>query len=228
MRAAWYERQGPADEVLLVGDLPDPEPGPGEVRVRVRYSGVNPGDTKKRRGWLGSSMPYRRVIPHSNAAGVADRVGDGVSIARVGQRVWMHGAQSYRPFGTAAEFIVVPSDLAVDLPPEVTDEVGASPGITAHCAVFGDGAVTDTTVLCTAYSAASETLQRNSLDRAAPRSSAQCDTTQTWTTYLLRCSMPSHSMTRTRPPRSAEPPRTVSIASSKSRSRTTPTWTQRS
>ena len=54
VRAVWYDRQGPASEVLQVGELPDPEPEPGEVRVRVRYSGVNPGDTKKRRGWLGS------------------------------------------------------------------------------------------------------------------------------------------------------------------------------
>jgi NADPH2:quinone reductase len=150
MQAAWYERQGPADQVLLVGERPDPEPGPGEVRVRVRYSGINPGDTKKRRGWLGSTMPYPRVIPHSDAAGVIDRVGDGVSAARVGQRVWVYGAQSYRPFGTAAEFTVVPTDLAIDLPPAVTDEVGASlgiPGITAHRAVFADGAVDGTTVL---------------------------------------------------------------------------------
>jgi NADPH2:quinone reductase len=59
VRAVWYDRQGPAGEVLQVGELPDPQPGPGEVRVRVRvrYSGINPGDTKKRRGWLGSSMP---------------------------------------------------------------------------------------------------------------------------------------------------------------------------
>jgi NADPH:quinone reductase len=62
MHAVWYDRQGPAGEVLQVGELPDLLPGPGEVRVRVRYSGVNPGDTKKRRGWLGSSMPHPRVI----------------------------------------------------------------------------------------------------------------------------------------------------------------------
>ena len=102
MRAVWYERQGPAGEVLQVGELPDPEPGPGEVRVRVTLSGVNPGDTKKRRGWLGSAMPYPRVIPHSDAAGVMDSVGVGVDPTRVGQRVWVYGAQSYRPFGTAA------------------------------------------------------------------------------------------------------------------------------
>lgn len=72
MRAAWYDEQGPAASVLRVGELPEPTPGPGEVRVRVRFSGINPGDTKKRAGWLGSSMPYPRVIPHSDGAGVID------------------------------------------------------------------------------------------------------------------------------------------------------------
>jgi NADPH2:quinone reductase len=113
MYAVWYDRQGPAAEVLQLGELPDPQPGPGEVRVQVRFSGVNPGDTKKRRGWLGSSMPYPRVIPHSDASGVIDGVGEDVDVPRVGRRVWIYGAQSYRPFGTAAQFVVVPSPLAV-------------------------------------------------------------------------------------------------------------------
>lgn len=60
MRAVWYDRQGPAAEVLQAGELPDPQPGPGELRVRVRFCGVNPGDTKKRRGGLGSSLATRR------------------------------------------------------------------------------------------------------------------------------------------------------------------------
>jgi NADPH2:quinone reductase len=150
VRAVWYEQQGPAAEVLQVGDVPDPEPGPGEVRVRVRYSGVNPGDTKKRRGWLGSAMPYSRVIPHSDGAGIVDSVGEGVDPGRVGRRVWIYGAQSYRPFGTAAELTVVPARQAVELPEEVTDELGAClgiPGITAHRAVFADGTVNDAVVL---------------------------------------------------------------------------------
>jgi NADPH:quinone reductase len=150
MRAVWYDQQGAAADVLQVGELPDPEPGPGEVRVRVRLSGVNPGDTKKRRGWLGSSMPYPRVVPHSDAAGVVDAVGAGVDPGRLGRRVWVFGAQSYRPFGTAAEWTVVPDALAVDLPDEVSDEIGAClgiPGITAHRAVFGDGPVTGRTIL---------------------------------------------------------------------------------
>ena len=150
MRAVWYERQGPASEVLQVGELPDPEPGPGEVRVRVSLSGVNPGDTKKRRGWLGSAMPYPRVVPHSDGAGVVESVGLGVDPTRVGQRVWVYGAQSYRPFGTAAQLTVVPTQQAIDLPDKVPDEVGAClgiTGITAHRTVFADGSVIGATVL---------------------------------------------------------------------------------
>jgi NADPH2:quinone reductase len=111
---------------------------------------VNPGDTKKRRGWLGSSMPFPRVIPHSDGAGVVESVGEGVEPVRVGQRVWVFGAQSYRPFGTAAQLTVVPTQQAIELPGNVSDEVGAClgiPGITAHRAVFADGLVAGMTVL---------------------------------------------------------------------------------
>ena len=150
MRAVYYVRQGPAGEVLQIGELPDPEPGPGEVRVRVRFSGVNPGDTKKRAGYFGSAMPYARVVPHSDGSGVIDAVGDGVAKDRLGQRVWVYNAQSYRPYGTAAQFTVVPETTAVELPEEVDDRLGAClgiPGITAHRAVFADGAVAGRTVL---------------------------------------------------------------------------------
>jgi len=150
LRAVWYDRQGPAAEVLQVGELPAPEPGPAEVRVRVIRSGVNPGDTKKRRGWLGSSMPFPRVIPHSDGAGVVESAGRDVDPARIGRRAWVYGAQSYRPFGTAAQLTVVPEEQAVDLPDEVSEDLGAClgiPGITAHRAVFGDGPVRGQTIL---------------------------------------------------------------------------------
>ena len=150
MRSVWYDKQGAAAEVLQLGELPDPEPGPGEVRVRLRFSGINPGDVKKRRGIEGALMPYPRVVPHSDGAGVIDAVGDGVNPNRIGRRVWVFNAQSYRPFGTAAQLTVVPSPCAVDLPANVSDQVGAClgiPGITAHRAVFADGPVTGQTVL---------------------------------------------------------------------------------
>jgi NADPH2:quinone reductase len=150
MRAAWYEKQGPAREVLQVGEMPDPKPGAGEVRIRVAASGINPGDIKKRQDAFGYGMPYPRVIPHSDGAGQVDRVGEGVSPEWVGRRVWCYGAQSYRAFGTAAEFTVVPLDHIAELPETVSVEQGAClgiPGITAHCAVYVGGAVNGRTVL---------------------------------------------------------------------------------
>ena len=51
MKAVWYERNGPAREVLQCGDLSDPVPGTGEVLVRVHASGVNPSDWKTRSGY---------------------------------------------------------------------------------------------------------------------------------------------------------------------------------
>lgn len=150
MIAAWYDQQGPAADVLQMGQLPETAPGPGEVRVRLSLSGINPGDIKKREGWLGSGMAFPRIVPHSDGAGVIEAVGPGVDTARTGSRVWVYGAQSYRPFGTAAGSTVVPSALAVGLPDEVSGETGAClgiPGITAHRAVFADGPVTGQIVL---------------------------------------------------------------------------------
>src|SRR6266513_1826211 len=150
MNAAWYEKQGPARHVLVVGTLPDPEPEPGEVRIRVAASGINPGDVKKRQNAFGYGMPFPRVIPHSDGAGTIDRIGQGVARPRIGERVWCYGAQSYRAFGTAAEYVVVPSSQAVPLPDGVPFEQGAClgiPGITAHRAVFADGPIKGVTVL---------------------------------------------------------------------------------
>jgi NADPH:quinone reductase len=150
MIAAWYDRQGPAAEVLQVGELPAGEPGPGEVRVRLAVSGANPGDVKKRQAWLGSPMAFPRIVPHSDGAGVIEAVGPGADPGRVGRRVWVYGAQSYRALGTAAQTTIVPDALAVDLPDAVGDEMGACfgiPGITAHRAVFADGPVSGQTVL---------------------------------------------------------------------------------
>jgi len=150
MRAAWYEKQGQAREVFVVGEMPDPRPGAGEVRIRIAASGINPGDIKKRQDAFGYGMPYPRVIPHSDGAGQVDEVGDGVSSEWIGRRVWCYGAQSYRPFGTAAEFTVVPLDHVAALPENVSPDQGAClgiPGITAHRAVHVAGDVTGRTVL---------------------------------------------------------------------------------
>ncbi len=150
MRAAWYEKQGAARDVLTIGEMDEPQPLTGEVRIRVAFSGVNPGDVKKRQDAFGLGMPYPRVIPNSDGSGTVDAVGEGVSRQWVGRRVWCYGAQSYRPYGTAAEFTVVPVSQVVPLPEAVPLEQGAClgiPGITAHRAVFVAGSVEGRTVL---------------------------------------------------------------------------------
>jgi NADPH:quinone reductase-like Zn-dependent oxidoreductase len=108
MKAAWYEHQGSARDVLVVGEMDAPTPGEGEVRIRVEASGINPGDVKKRQDAFGVGMPFPRIVPHSDGAGTVDAVGTGVPDSWLGQRVWCYGAQTYRPFGTAAEYTVVP------------------------------------------------------------------------------------------------------------------------
>jgi NADPH2:quinone reductase len=151
MRAAWYEHRGDPRESLVVGEMPDPVPGDGEVRIAITVSGISPGDVKKRAGRQNSPMPFPRVIPHSDGAGVIDEVGPGVDVSRVGSRAWCYGAQSYRAFGTAAEYVIVPDGLAVSLPLESGEALAHEideqasclgiPGITGHRAVFADGSV---------------------------------------------------------------------------------------
>jgi len=70
MQAAFYESTGPAGEVLRIDEMEIPVPGPGEVRVRVAWSGVNPSDVKSRAGSRTRTMPFPRIIPHSDGAGV--------------------------------------------------------------------------------------------------------------------------------------------------------------
>jgi len=151
MKAAYYDRQGPAREVLQVGNLPDPAPGPGEVLVRVEMSGVNPSDVKGRQGGR-APMAHPRIVPHSDASGTIVAVGDGVSPARIGEHCWTYNVQWERAFGTAAELVVLSADRAVPLPQGMDFASGAClgiPAMTAHRAVFADGPVTDKWVLVT-------------------------------------------------------------------------------
>ena len=149
MRAAYYEQNGAAREVLQVADMETPKVGPGEVRVRLRASGVNPSDVKNRAGST-RKIAFSRVIPHSDGAGEIDGVGEGVLASRLGQRVWIWNGQWRRPFGTAAQSIVLPAEQAVPLPADVAMEAGACLGIPAYTGYQGvtlTGASEGSTVL---------------------------------------------------------------------------------
>ena len=152
MRAVWYDRQGPANEVLVCGELPTPEAGLGEVRVRLEAAGVNPSDTYRRRGPV-PAMEYKRVVTCSDGAGVIDQVGPGVAPAWIGKRVWLYnGQRNGRWMGTAAEYIALNADLVSPLPDHVSAAEGATlgiPGMTAHGCVFAAGPVQGKIVLVT-------------------------------------------------------------------------------
>jgi NADPH2:quinone reductase len=149
MRAARYDRYGPAADVLRVEEIERPEPGPGEVRVRLQVSGINPTDWKSRAGVTPRPIDGFQ-IPHHDGAGVIDMVGEGVDPARTGERVWIWFAASTRRWGTAAEWTVLPERQAARLPDGSSAELGASlgvPAMTAHRCLFADGPLDGQTVL---------------------------------------------------------------------------------
>ncbi len=150
MRAVVYTSKGPAAEVLRIVDKPLPSPGPGEVRVKVAFSGVNPSDVKSRSGVAARTGGFPEVTPHSDGSGVIDQLGAGVDTALLNQRVWMYNAQWERPYGSCAEYVVLPASQVVPLPEAVSFETGASIGIplmTAMHAVQSCGSLLGKTVL---------------------------------------------------------------------------------
>ena len=154
MKAAWYDRNGEAREVLVVGEMETPKPRPGEVLVRLHASGVNPSDVKSRKG---RPMIAPRIIPHSDGAGIIEAVGKGVENSRVGQQVWVWNGQWKRPMGTAAEYIAVPQEQAVPLPSNIDFAAGAClgiPALTALHAVSLHGDIAGKTLLITGAAAA--------------------------------------------------------------------------
>lgn len=130
MRAGWYERTGAAHDVITVGDMERPELRENDVLVRLHASGIDPSDYKRRANTR-AKMEFPRIIPHSDGAGVVAAVGAGVRGLREGDRVWVFHAQWQRPFGTAAEYVVLPQTLVRALPQGLSFAQGACLGIPA-------------------------------------------------------------------------------------------------
>jgi NADPH:quinone reductase len=85
------EYGGPS--VLKLEEIPPPQPGQGQVLVRNHAVGVNPVDTYLRSNTdnRGPKLPY---TPGSDASGVVEAVGPGVSSVKAGDRVYVGGAVS--------------------------------------------------------------------------------------------------------------------------------------
>jgi NADPH:quinone reductase len=126
VKAIVVERHG-GPEVLSVKDVAKPEPGPGEVRIRIHAAGVNFIEIYHRTGAYTSTLPY---TPGSEAAGVVEQVGPGVSGLRVGDAV---ASTSVR--GSYAEAALVAADRVVPVPTGIPIDVAAGAllqGMTAH------------------------------------------------------------------------------------------------
>jgi len=148
MKAVRYHAFGPAAETLTLEELPVPAPGHGELLVAMKASGVNPHDTKKRSGWLGTPLPEGGVTPHSDGAGIVVAAGPGADARRIGERVFTVGAGAKN--GTCAEYAVVPEGHAFALGENLSFAQGASVGVpafTAYFAVLHAGPVAGRTVL---------------------------------------------------------------------------------
>lgn len=116
MKALQCKELGPP-ESLVVEEIPLPEPGPGEVRMRVAAAGVNFPDTLIIQG-LYQEKPGLPFTPGSEAAGVVDAVGEGVSHVDEGDHILAftgQGAFAEYLIATAAEVAPIPEALSLSV-----------------------------------------------------------------------------------------------------------------
>lgn len=119
MRALVHTTFGDPGQVLDVEEVPTPEPKPGHVRIRTLLAAIHNHDLMTVAGQYG----YRPELPAragTEAVGVVDALGEGVTHLQVGQRVATGAA-----FGTWAEHFTAPAAAVVPVPDEMPDEVAA-------------------------------------------------------------------------------------------------------
>src|ERR1700758_735538 len=119
MRQVWITKAG-APEVLAVKEAPDPSAGKGEVRVRVRAAGINFADLMARVG-LYPDAPKIPCVVGYEVSGTVDRVGEGVSSLREGDRVF-----AMPKFGGYTDVLTVPATQAIKMPDAMSFEDGAA------------------------------------------------------------------------------------------------------
>lgn len=118
MRAIVLDTFGGPD-VLYLQEVALPEPGPGQVRVAIYAAGTNPVDAGNRQdgSWAGLHPP---VILGSDASGVIDVVGPGVTLFAPGDEVFYMADFLHNSRGTYAEYQVVDAALIAHKPQTLT------------------------------------------------------------------------------------------------------------
>lgn len=127
MKAVFIESYGGL-EALHYGEMPKPSPALGEVLVNIAYTGVNFIDTYHRSGLY--KLPHLPAVIGSEAAGIVEAVGEGVTQCKAGDRVAYAMAR-----GSYAEYACVPVSLLVPVPKAVdlaTASATMLQGMTAH------------------------------------------------------------------------------------------------
>lgn len=119
MHMARYHRNGPAAEVLSIETVPVPQPGKGQVRVRLLLSPVHNHDAITVAGGYGIT-PALPAPAGSEALGVVDALGEGVSNLVPGQRVIAAGLT-----GTWADYYLADAARLVPVPDDVPDVLAA-------------------------------------------------------------------------------------------------------
>jgi zinc-binding alcohol dehydrogenase/oxidoreductase len=142
---------------LSYGEIKEAEPKAGEVRVRLKTAGMNHRDLFVLNRHKPTDPP---LVIGSDGAGVVDAVGEGVENVQVGDEVIINAGLGWKeksdapppgfeivglPFhGTFAQYIIIPSENAVQKPPYLTwEEAGviSLAGLTAYRALFTKGKV---------------------------------------------------------------------------------------
>lgn len=116
MQAVVMTGFGPPETTLELQTVPRPRPMPhNEVTIRVEAAGVNPFETKLRRGWFQGLFPVQP--PHilgQDVAGTVVEAGFDVTEFAVGDRVWAL-LDPARP-GSYAQFVTAPAWLVRPMP----------------------------------------------------------------------------------------------------------------
>jgi NADPH2:quinone reductase len=126
MRAIRVHTPG-GPERLVYEELPTPEPAPGQVLVKLEAAGVNFREIHQRQGMLREPLP---LIPGREGAGTIVELGRGVTSHQVGEKIAYYGG-----YGSYAEYVALPAERAVKLPPGIDTRTAASvmlQGMTAH------------------------------------------------------------------------------------------------
>jgi len=113
---ALLSRQAGGPESLVLEDIPEPVPGRGEVRISVRAVGVNFPDLLIIQD-LYQIKPPRPFAPGGELSGVVEKLGEGVTNVKVGDRVLVspvRSAMAEKAIGNANNCWKIPDSMPFD------------------------------------------------------------------------------------------------------------------